>query len=83
MKKQKVYIGLILLLSVLVGIILPLAIGIKDPLLIVYIFTSVWFIYALVIFVTVFLIRPGLKINPNRRNGVTVVRFELLRKDSE
>jgi hypothetical protein len=95
---------------------LPLAIGIKDPLLIGYIFTPleimprcsaagldfriipagfnaplefltgfalVWFIYALLRLVTVFLIRPGLKIKGSRRNGVTVVKLELLRKDSE
>jgi hypothetical protein len=81
MKKQKGYFGLILVLSVLVGIILPLAIGIKDPLLLGYIFTSFWFIYALLRFISVFLIRPGLKIKASRRNGVTVVKLELLRKD--
>ena len=81
MKKQKGYFRLTLAVSILAGIILPLAIGIKDPFLIGYIFTSVWFIYALVRFITVFLIRPGLKIKGNRRNGVTVVKLELLRKD--
>ena len=77
MKNQKEYFRLTLVISILLGIILPLAMGIKDLLLIGYIFTLVWFIYALVIFVTVFLIRPGLKIKANRPNGVTVVRFEL------
>jgi hypothetical protein len=38
-------------------------------------------VYALVRFITVFLIKPGLKIKGSRRNGVTVVRFELLRKE--
>jgi len=81
MKKQKGYFRLALAVSILAGIILPLAIGIKDPLLSGYIFTSVWFIYALVRFITVFLIRPGLKIKGSRRNGVTVVKLDLLRKD--
>jgi hypothetical protein len=83
MKKQKGYFRLTLAVSILAGIILPLAIGIKDPFLIGYIFTSVWFIYALLRFITVFLIRPGLKIKGNRRNRVTVVKLELIRKDSE
>jgi hypothetical protein len=67
----------------LLGIILPFSIGIKDPLLLGYIFTSVWFIYGLVRFITPFLIRPGLRINGSRRNGVTVVKLELVRKDAE
>jgi len=83
MKKQKGYFRLTLVVSILAGIILPLAIGIKDPLLLGYMFALVWFVYALVRFITAFLIRPGLKIKGNRRNGVTVVRFELLRKDAE
>ena len=83
MKKQKEYFRVTLILSVLVGIILPLAIAIKDLLLVGYLFTFFWFIYPLLRFITVFLIRPGLEIKGNRRNGVTVVRFELLRKDSE
>jgi len=116
MKKQKWYFGLTLVVSVLIGIILPLALGIKDPLLFGYIFTpleimprctaagldlriipvgfnvplefltgftSVWFIYALVRFIAAFLIKPGLKIDGSRRNGVGVVKLELLRKDAD
>ena len=57
--------------------------GFNAPLEFLTGFTSVWFIYALLRFITVFLIRPGLKIKGNRRKGVTVVRFELPRRDSE
>ena len=81
--KQKEYFRFILVLCVLVGIILPLAIELKDPLLLGYIFASVWFIYALVRFITVFLIGLDLRIRRSRRNGVTVVKFELVREDAE
>jgi hypothetical protein len=89
MKKQKEYLRLTLLISVLVGIIFPLSI-LRSPIqwnrfffIMVLSFTSVWFICALARFITVFLIKPSLKIKGSRRNGVTVVKLELIRKVSE
>jgi uncharacterized membrane protein len=67
-----------LLISILLGIILPLILGVKDPMLIATTFSMVWMIYAIILLVAVFLIKPGLKIKANRKNRVTVVRYELL-----
>ena len=77
MRKQKYYLSLTLIISVLLGIILPLALGVKNPMLIATTFSMVWVIYAIVLLVTVFLVKPGLKIKADRRNGITVVRYEL------
>jgi hypothetical protein len=78
MEKRKTYLSLTVILSVFFGIILPLALGVKDPMLIATTFSMVWVIYAIILLVTVFLIKPGLKIKANRKNGVTLVRYELL-----
>jgi uncharacterized membrane protein len=78
MKKRKTYLSLTVILSVFFGIILPLVLGVKDPMLIATTFSMVWVIYAIILLVTVFLIRPGLTIKASRKNGVTVVRYELL-----
>ena len=74
---MKKYLLLTLVISILVGIILPLALGVKDLTLIAICFSSVWFIYAVLLLITTFLIKPGLKIKASRQNGVTVVRYEL------
>jgi hypothetical protein len=78
MRKPKYYLSLTLITSILLGIILPLVLGIKNPMLIATTFSMVWVAYAIILLVTVFLIRPGLKIKASRKNGVTVVRYELL-----
>ena len=78
MRKQKTHFRFTLLTSLLLGIILPLVLGIRDPMLIATTFSMVWVIYAIILLVTVFLIRPGLRIKASRKNGVTVVRYELL-----
>jgi uncharacterized membrane protein len=78
MRRQRTHFRFTLLISILLGIILPLALGVKDPMLIATTFSMVWVTYAIILLVTVFLIRPGLKIKEGRRNGVTVVRYELL-----
>jgi hypothetical protein len=62
----------------LFGILLPLALGVKNPMLIATTFSMVWMVYAIVLFVTVFFIKPGLKIKASRKDGVRVVRYELL-----
>ena len=75
---MKGYFILTLVISILLGIILPLVLGVKDPMLIATTFSMVWVLYTIILFAYVFLIRPGLKINASRKNGVTVVRCELL-----
>ena len=78
MNKQKFYFGFTLIISVSLGILLPLVLGLKDPMLIATTFTLVWVLYAIILLVTVFLVKPGLKIKASRKDGVTVVRYELL-----
>ena len=46
-------------------------------------FSMVWVIYAIGLLVTVFLVKPGLKIKAGRRNGITVVRYELLNPEKK
>jgi hypothetical protein len=71
---MKKYLALTLVISILFGILLPLVLGVKDPMLIATTFSMVWVIYAIMLLVTVFLVKPGLKIKASRKNGVTVVR---------
>jgi hypothetical protein len=78
MRKQKFYFRFTLVISILFGIILPLVLGVKDPMLIATTFSMVWVLYAIILLVMVFLIKPGLKIKASRKNGVTLVRYELL-----
>jgi uncharacterized membrane protein len=61
-KLMKRYLILTLVISILVGIILPLALGVRDPTLIAICFSSVWFLYAVLVLITTFLIKPGLRI---------------------
>ena len=78
MRKQGGYFLITLAVSVLAGIILPLALGIRDLTLIAFCFSSVWFIYAVLLLSTTFLINPRLKIKVSRLKGVRVLRYELL-----
>jgi uncharacterized membrane protein len=80
MNKQNFHFKLTIVVSILLGIILPLVLGVKDSMLIATAFSMVWLIYAIILLATVFLIRPGLKIRTSRKNGVTVVRYELLNR---
>jgi hypothetical protein len=75
---MKKYFILTLVISILAGIILPLVLGVKDLTLIAICFSLVWFIYAVILLILTFLVKPGLKIRASRQNGVTVVRYELL-----
>jgi hypothetical protein len=61
MKKQKTYLQLTVIMSALFGIVLPLALEIKDPTLIAITFSSVWFIYSVYLFVSTFFSREALK----------------------
>jgi hypothetical protein len=74
---MKKYLILTLLISILIGVILPLVLGAKDPTLIAIAFSLVWFFYAVVLFLITFLIKPGLKIKLTHHDGVTVVKYEL------
>jgi hypothetical protein len=76
-RRQRNFIGFTLLISILLGILFPLVLGVKDPTMIAITFSMVWFLYALIIFVTVFLIKPGLKIKVLHRKNPAIVRFDL------
>jgi len=78
MNKQKLYFTLTFFISIALGIILPFILGLRDPMLIATTFSMVWALFAIILLVTVFLIKPGLKIKASRKDGVTVVRYELL-----
>ena len=77
MKKRKTYLRLTVIMSVLFGIILPLVLGIKNLTLIAITFSSVWFIYIVILMIMVFLVKPGLKIKVIHHKNPTIVRFEL------
>jgi hypothetical protein len=80
---MKNYLILSLKVSILVGIILPFILGVKDLTLIAICFSSASLIYVVLLLITTFLIKPSLRINVSRQNGATVVRYELTKKDSE
>jgi hypothetical protein len=63
--------------SILFGILLPLAFGIKDTKLIAIILSGFRFVYAVLMLVMTFLLRPNLRIKVSRQNGVSIVRYEL------
>lgn len=71
------YFALPLVTSILVGIILPFALGVKDLTLIAICFSLVWFIYVVLLLITTSLIKPGLRIKVTRQKGVRVIEYEL------
>lgn len=77
MKSQKIYFTLTLIASALFGIVLPLALGIKDLTMIATVFSSIWFIYAMIMYIIVFLIKPGLRIRVIQRKNPAIVRYDL------
>jgi type IV secretory pathway TrbL component len=74
---MKKYLTLTLVISILAGIILSLALGVKDLTLIAISFCSVWFVYAVILLIVTLLVKPGLKIKGYNRNGAKVVTYEL------
>ena len=74
---MKKYFTLTLVISILAGIIVSLALGVKDLTLIAISFCSVWFVYAVILLIVPFLVEPGLKIKAYNRNGAKVVTYEL------
>jgi len=65
---MKKYLILTLVISILVGIILPLALGVKELTLVALCFSSVWLIYVVLLLITTFMIKPGLRIKVSRQN---------------
>jgi len=55
-KSLNKYFWVTLVVSILAGIILPIALGVKDPVYIAISFSSVWAIYSLILFGYVFLV---------------------------
>lgn len=74
---MKKYLTLTLVISILAKIILSLALGVKDLTLIAISFCSVWFVYAVILLIVTFLVKPGLKIKAYNRNGAKEVTYEL------
>jgi hypothetical protein len=56
MKKHRYYFRTTLIISILVGISLPLTLGVKDSICIAISFSSVWIIYSLILLGYVFLV---------------------------
>jgi len=76
-RNRKTYFKLTLLISILLGVLLPLAMGVIDPTLIAIFFSSIWFFYIGITRIA-FLIRPGLKIKAEKRRRGRVLIFDLL-----
>ena len=66
MKSLNKYFWVTLVVSILAGIILPIALGVKDPVYIAISFSSVWAIYSLIFLGYVFLVEG--RRNRNRSN---------------
>jgi uncharacterized membrane protein len=62
MRKRKTYFKLTLVLSMLFGIFVPVALGVKNLYTISLIFTSIWFVYSVWRFVTAFFSSEALKL---------------------
>jgi hypothetical protein len=68
---MKKYLTLTLIISVLVGIVLPNILGVKDPLYIAISFSLVWAIYSLILLGYVFLVegrRNRNRLNPKKED---------------
>lgn len=57
------------LISILLGIVLPVVLGVKDPVYIAISFTVVWFIYSIILFGYVFLIEGRRNRNQQKVGG--------------
>ena len=81
---EKRFFRLTLVISVLVGIILPVLLTGRPVdwdwffLIMAIGLSFVWFLYAVILLIIVFHVRLGPKIKASHRNGVTVIRYELL-----
>jgi hypothetical protein len=75
---MKKYFLLTLVIPVLLGIVLPLALGVKDLTYMAIFFSSVWAIYSLILLGYVFLVEG--RRNRNKSNGVDPFPPELIRE---
>jgi ABC-type bacteriocin/lantibiotic exporter with double-glycine peptidase domain len=69
---NKFYLKITALVSIFFGIIFPLTMGVKDPTLLAVFFSLIWFIYAVSLFITTFLIegrRSKKKLYEKDKNG--------------
>ena len=64
-------------ISILAGILFPFVLGVKELTLIPFCFSSVWFIYVVLLLIPTFLIKPNLRIRLRRQEGAIMVRYEL------
>ena len=78
MKSLNKYFWVTLVVSILAGIILPIALGVKDPVYIAISFTLVWAIYSLILLGYVFLVEG--RRNRNRSNEEDPFPPELIRE---
>jgi hypothetical protein len=65
---QKYYFGFTFVISILFGILLPLALGVKDPTLISITFSLVWAVYSIILLGYVFLV----EVRRNRNKLMTI-----------
>jgi len=72
------YFLVTLLISILVGILLPLGLRVKDPVYMAISFSSVWAIYSLILLGYVFLVEG--RRNRNKSNDVDPFPPELIRE---
>lgn len=77
MRPQRTYVILTSLVSILFGIILPLALDLRGFTPIAIFFTFVWFIYVVGLLLSTFVVKPGLRIKVIQRKNPTIVRYEL------
>jgi len=64
-------------ISILAGILFTFVLGVKELTLIPICFSSVWFIYVVLLLIPTFLINPNLRIRLRRQEGAIMVRYEL------
>ena len=80
MRNQRIYFIPTLLTSILFGIALPIALGVRGLRQVALFFTLVWLIYAVALLIFTFLLRPGLRIRVIQRKNPTIAirikRFE-------
>ncbi len=70
MKGPKTCFKLALIISILFGIVLPLALGVKDARLFAFFFTLIWLIHAIILLVWVSLITGRENLTKRLKEGI-------------
>jgi hypothetical protein len=70
MKEQRNYLRLTSVVSIIFGVILPISLGVKNLTLIGITFSSVWFIYAVVLFVITFFVTGRKSLKKQLEGGI-------------